>query len=676
LGVLVAKGRGGRPEDPRGKPPRVLFVLDGLDEIARSDAGFAEVPFQLAQRNVVWLCAGRSDERLHEAFRAERCVHLFHGGLSGMSAKDVRAMLVDGTGALKYGLLRLDREMEQQVSNAIVDAVVAKADGLPLYVRFVVEDVQTGHLTFDAALPAKLPRGLSAYYDDMLRRFAIGERQALLTPLVVSVAWAKAPLDEETLLTLMVRRTVLDEEAGSSESLRGGLGAVAAMLRPALLPDGGFGYEPYHLTFRDHVRADEAGIIGKQNPLARKEFCKLTGDWAGLSVGSGARRYVLRHGPEHLLEEKRYEDLYRLARDREGFLAAQSRELAAEPEAPVRTLMAALRAAIAEEHGWRIAEFLLGHALRVREVLRESPLEALRGGSLERALGLVELIDAQRRALALLLLMWELQDRGMPAEVRTIRGRLVQGEVPQLRDWMAKQAGLVLGNMVGKQEGIEELCAKVIGDDGGRQAVASSLRELAESQAKAGQADAAQATFASALAAAQTISNEWARSRALGEIAESQAKAGDFSGALAAAQAIGGEGARDRALGAIAESQAKAGQTDAARATLALASAQAIGDEGARARALGAIAESQAKAGQADAARATFASALAAAQTISNEWYPAGALRELAESQAKGYRARALGEIAESQAKAGDFSGALASAQTIEDEGVRGSAAR
>src|SRR4051812_15549254 len=98
---------------------------------------------------------------------------------------------------------------DKKVSNAIVEAVVAKADGLPLYVRFVVEDVQAGHLTFDASLPAKLPRGLSAYYDELLRRFAIGELQALLTPLVVSVAWAKGPLEEAVLLELMLRRKVL-----------------------------------------------------------------------------------------------------------------------------------------------------------------------------------------------------------------------------------------------------------------------------------------------------------------------------------------------------------------------------------------------------------------------------------------------------------------------------------
>src|SRR5207302_1826321 len=147
----------------------------------------------------------------------------------------------------------------------------------------------------------------------------------LLTPLVVGVVWAKAPLEEEALLELMLRREVLlaDGEEPALQKQRRGLAVAAVMLRAVTLPGGAFGYEAYHLTFRDHVRADEAKIIGDQNPLARRKFCELTCDWARLPVGHAARRYVLQHGPEHLLEENRFEDLARLARDREGFLMAQ-----------------------------------------------------------------------------------------------------------------------------------------------------------------------------------------------------------------------------------------------------------------------------------------------------------------------------------------------------------------
>jgi hypothetical protein len=126
------------------------------------------------------------------------------------------------------------------------------------------------------------------------------------------------------------------------------------------------------------------------------------------------------------------------------------------------------------------------------------------------------------------------------------------------------------------------------------------LAAIAESQAKAGDAQGARLSFASALESARAISHEWARAEALVAIAESQAKAGDTQGALESARAISDKwGARAEALRAIAESQAKAGDAQGARLSFATAleSARAISDERARARALAALAQSQARAG-------------------------------------------------------------------------------
>jgi hypothetical protein len=84
------------PPDPRGKSPRVVFVLDGLDEIARLDPDFPKVPFEMSGPNVVWVCAGRPEHSLPQVFASERSTHVFPGGLPAMSGADIRAMLVDG----------------------------------------------------------------------------------------------------------------------------------------------------------------------------------------------------------------------------------------------------------------------------------------------------------------------------------------------------------------------------------------------------------------------------------------------------------------------------------------------------------------------------------------------------------------------------------------------------
>jgi hypothetical protein len=299
-----------------GRPPRVLFVLDGLDEIDRRDPSFAEVPFRLARPQVLWVCSGRAERGLPQVFAPDRCTHLLDGGLLPMSDDDIRAMLLEGSDALKYQLLPLDVEEPGEgavrVANAAVEAVVRRAAGLPLYVHLVVQDVVNGHFKF-AELPQRLPAALEEYYDDLLRRMALGELHALLTPLLVTVAWGQAPLDEETLQLLMVRRKVLGDGDEGHQTLGKGLRALESMLRAAPLPGAGHGFEPYHLTFRTHVCEDRAKIIGVQNALARNEFCDLARDWNALPAGHSARRYLARHGLAHCRENARPEDALRLA---------------------------------------------------------------------------------------------------------------------------------------------------------------------------------------------------------------------------------------------------------------------------------------------------------------------------------------------------------------------------
>jgi WD40 repeat protein len=332
LAGLLDEAAGRPAATAEARTPQVLFVLDGLDEIERLDPGFAEVPLQLQRPGVLWLCAGRPVGNLPQVYAADRCTHVFPGGLPAMSADDIRGMLIDGTGKLKYQLLPLDREEtadEQRgqarpvVVNEAVAAVVRRAAGLPLYVRFVVEDLLAGHFRF-GELEQRLPPGLDAYYDDLLRRLAVGELQALLTPLVVTLAWAQAPLDEDTLHLLMARRKVAAASAEGKVLVRRGLAAVQAMVRPAPREGGdGVGYEPYHLSFREHVRRDPGGVVGQQNALSRDELCVLGLDWAAIPGDHPAREYALRYGPRTLLGAGRGDDLVALLTDL-AFLEAKA----------------------------------------------------------------------------------------------------------------------------------------------------------------------------------------------------------------------------------------------------------------------------------------------------------------------------------------------------------------
>jgi hypothetical protein len=91
---------------------------------------------------------------------------------------------------LKYELF----ERDEGERNRFVEAVTRKSEGLPLYVRMVIEDLKAGRLTvWDEE---KLPEGLVAYYERLLERLRVSDVGTVLTPLFCILAWAKEPITE------------------------------------------------------------------------------------------------------------------------------------------------------------------------------------------------------------------------------------------------------------------------------------------------------------------------------------------------------------------------------------------------------------------------------------------------------------------------------------------------
>lgn len=205
---------------------------------------------------------------------------------------------------------------ETTIHNALVEAIVARAEGLPLYVRHVLDDLRCGEIDI-AALPQKLPPSLSAYYDRLLRRMSIGDLQAVLTPLIVTLAWARAPLGEEILQLMLERRKALVEGEEGRLMLRRALETVQSIIRRQ-----GAGYRLYHPRFQDHIRLNETGVIGQQNALARREFVALVNGWKELDHSGEAFAYSLQFGPSHLADDERWDELLGLLTDFD-FIAAK-----------------------------------------------------------------------------------------------------------------------------------------------------------------------------------------------------------------------------------------------------------------------------------------------------------------------------------------------------------------
>ena len=292
-------------------PPgrRVEVIVDGLDEIAEKDDRFAlEVPLRLRSPGLVWFCAGRPERGLPEVFAPDRARYVFPedefpNGLPQMGAPDIRTMLLEKIGPLRKRLLAGDRDAGDAVVNPFVDRVAEYAHGLPLYVAYVIGDILQGELRTLAADEAlRLPPSLERYHERLLKRCEVGSLQQVLTPLVATLAISREALSPEALQSLLVRRTLVTTSDAGRRLVHSGLAALASMLRRALTSDGSDGFTLYHHSLRQHIETSETTREAVET--ARKAMADATLDWE-VMAGTGAAKYVARHGIGHLVADGR-----------------------------------------------------------------------------------------------------------------------------------------------------------------------------------------------------------------------------------------------------------------------------------------------------------------------------------------------------------------------------------
>ena len=302
------------------KGAKVLFVLDGLDEITETDPEFAgDIPLGLGIRGVTWLCAGRPELGGLFAPDGGRVVHVFESGLPQMDDVDVRSMLLErlNIGKLRTRLVGNDEERDGKVSNPFVERVTANAEGLPIYVEHVVNDIQNGRFTaLDTEDARNLPPGLHAYYDKLLARYKIGTLGALTPFLAATICVAREPLALGDLGKLVKGWLGHDNR----DELAKALSVISGLVRRASTADGGAGYTLNHHSLRQHMaESDETRGLVEMARIAICKHCKGWKDLAGTWHG-----YAVRHLADHLLEVERRDELKALLTDMD-FVAEKSR---------------------------------------------------------------------------------------------------------------------------------------------------------------------------------------------------------------------------------------------------------------------------------------------------------------------------------------------------------------
>jgi tetratricopeptide (TPR) repeat protein len=700
-----------RVSDALPNDKTVIFLLDGLDEGVRHEPELPKIPLRYQSPRVVWICAGRREESLRALWNNEKTQKLWGDGeLPPLTHDDIRAWLQNELERLRYELFELDRLDGDELRNKFIEELTLRSEGLPLYVRMVIEDLKTRQFTvWDGN---RLPQGLEQYYDHLLERLGAGDVGRVLTEVLTLLSWAQEPLAQQTIIDILVQTRSAPQSGQFVHEFSQLVNKVLEFGHTTLVqrttPEGEWGWTLYHDSFREFLRTSE------RVKMTRRDMQHALLTWCA-QWQTHKSPYALRHYAEHLREANEVAQLYALARD-EAFAHAQGEVIPHDPDLPRQTAALALQAAIKTEDAPVMAEMLLLHARRVETV--ESPLDALRAGNPQRALKIAERIlkeqDYQIGTLWLLLLAWamltqpiddsERAETSLAVEALRVVNEWWQAHTPAaLSGWQGSLAAFLLRELTQSIEAIAlEIIPLLLQDEHKKQLVECLVGlegEQGFEQANRNP-EVAPTVVSKALAIAQAIADEWRRSTALAVIAERQAQAGQhaaaantFAQALQTAQAIADEGRRSTALAVIAERQAQAGQHAAAANTFAqaLQTAQAIADEGRRSGVLTVIAERQAQAG-------LYPEALQTAQAIAVEGWRSEALAVIAERQAQAglypealqtaqaiadewWRSKALAVIAERQAQAGQhaaaantFAQALQTAQAIADERWRSEA--
>ena len=286
------------PPSPRAPPPCFRVLLDGVECIAAVDPDFLPMIHQLALPGSVWLLAGRPSPALTGAD-----VHTLFApdGLPPMCPGDIRSLLLEGLGHARYALLRRDEDDadDAHIHNAFVETVVARAEGLPLYVELLLDDLRSGFLTVQDE--DKLPDGLSTYYEDLISRMGISDVQINLILLICMLARAEEPLD------LMAIRFLLSTAADTGEDelipedaehVTAVLRAGRSLLREATAASGERAYTLYHQGFREYITATPA--LQRTRRRAEGLLHQMADRWAELPAGN-LRNHMFRWGTEYAL---------------------------------------------------------------------------------------------------------------------------------------------------------------------------------------------------------------------------------------------------------------------------------------------------------------------------------------------------------------------------------------
>ncbi|MEI6513587.1 MAG: hypothetical protein WCO51_09985, partial [bacterium] len=440
-----------RRRQARSDNPSIVYILDGLDEVADLHPDFVKLPLSTQFPGVLWICTGRLDEKTKALYESSKVNKLWSSGeLSRLRPSEIRDLIeTEGEEALRHELQLLDIS----IANNFIKVLSERSEGIPLYIKLAIQDLKEGRLRLDR--PNDLPPSLEAYFERLLSSENVSDISRILTAIMCILSLVHEQLDRETIVSLL---TIMQPQA--KKILPSKINDLLEshehiMLRRASTPEDNPGWMLYHDAFREHLQNSES--VGTTRNEAMATLLKWCRAWK-----KNNNPYALRWFAIHLKEQGKTKALFSLSKD-QNFLESQR---VYSPELPLRTIRLCLEETTkpASIKPVRAAELVVRHIRMFNEITSsESPLEALkRGATPQLAWRLADMHQYEYRVLWYLLIAWKLINSGDLDNARLSMEKLAENDLVLLEGLFCDIARFILLRLIEVSERYYEVIAKAV----------------------------------------------------------------------------------------------------------------------------------------------------------------------------------------------------------------------
>lgn len=285
----------------RDNYPQLIFLVDGLDELAGEHTHLLDLPLTLMLPNSRWLLSGRNEPQLYNKYvGAHKTETLWpNGELPALTSESIRTIISIELPADKYDLYQRDQEAPGGVyKNIFVEELIRKSEGLPIYLQLIIEDIRNGKKWIKNM--DELPDKLTGYYDNILKRLNSSDVSMHVHDILGILSWSREPLTQQDLIGILRKLdkwTRIDIwEASFNKALETG----TIIFKISMNSWEESGWTLYHQSLREHLRTSDDTISIRNRGLER--LLDWMRGWEKEVLADSAYYYAIKYLPLHLIE--------------------------------------------------------------------------------------------------------------------------------------------------------------------------------------------------------------------------------------------------------------------------------------------------------------------------------------------------------------------------------------